>query len=187
MLTSRFEQAILLASELHAAQRRKGTQIPYVAHVLAVCAGVLEDGGDEDEAIAALLHDAAEDAGGRAILEEIRRRFGERVARIVEECSDTLEMPKPAWRLRKERYLEHLESASPEAVRVSLSDKLHNARAILRDYHGHGEELWKRFNVPREEMLWYYQSLAEIFRRRSKSSMARELAAAVGRLADMAR
>ena len=107
-LSARFEDALAYAAHLHAGQPRKDTAIPYVAHLLAVCSLVLEDGGDEDEAIAALLHDGPEDAGGHETLEEIRRRFGDRVADIVADCSDTFETPKPPWRERKEAYLAHL-------------------------------------------------------------------------------
>ena len=168
-LTARFEQALQYAFELHQRQRRKGSQTPYIAHLLGVCALVLEDGGDEDEAIAALLHDAAEDQGGLQTLEEIRRRFGEHVAEIVDGCTDTYEMPKPAWRLRKETYLEHLRTASSAVLRVSLADKLHNARAMQTDLYSQGEALWGRFNGGKEGSLWYYRSLAQIFKELERS------------------
>ena len=163
-LGERFGQALIYAFELHKRQERKGNLTPYIAHPLGVCALVLEDGGDEDEAIAALLHDAAEDQGGLKTLEEIRRRFGEQVAAIVDGCTDTYETPKPAWRGRKEAYLEHLRSAEPAVVRVSLADKLHNARAILTDLYCHGDQLWERFNGGKAGSLWYYRSLADIFK-----------------------
>jgi (p)ppGpp synthase/HD superfamily hydrolase len=153
---------------------RKGTSIPYVAHLLAVAALVLEDDGDEDDAIAALLHDAAEDQGGRERLEDIRSRFGQRVAGIVEACSDTFETPKPPWRERKQSYLQHLESAPDEVLRVSLADKLHNIRAITLDYERLGDRLWKRFN-PDSDQLWYYGALAELFARRRPGVHANEL------------
>jgi (p)ppGpp synthase/HD superfamily hydrolase len=127
-LGPRFDEALAYAADAHAGQVRKGTSIPFVAHLLAVTALVLEDDGDEDHAIAALLHDAPEDAGGRDRLDDIRRRFGDRVADIVEACSDTFEVPKPAWRPRKERYLTHLETAPDDVLRVSLADKVHNLR-----------------------------------------------------------
>jgi (p)ppGpp synthase/HD superfamily hydrolase len=173
-LTGRFEDALAYAARIHAGQIRKGAGIPFVSHLLAVCALVLEDGGTENEAIAALLHDAGEDAGGRERIDDIRERFGEEVARIVEECSDTLE-PKPPWRQRKEAYLAHLEHASPGALRVSLADKLHNARSLERDYRQVGEGLWSRFNAPREDVLWYYRALAAVFARRSAGPMVYEL------------
>lgn len=152
-LTGRLDDAVAYARQLHAAQLRKGTTIPYLAHLLSVAALVLEHGGDEDQAIAGLLHDAVEDQGGRPILEEIRRRFGPRVAGIVAACSDTdVEEPshKP-WRERKERYLEHLRQAPAEVCLVSAADKLHNARAILTDYRAIGDLLWKRFNADKAE------------------------------------
>jgi (p)ppGpp synthase/HD superfamily hydrolase len=181
LVTPRFREALDYASELHAWQSRKGTQIPYVSHLLAVCALVFEDGGDEDEAIAALLHDAVEDQGGKPVLEEIRRRFGGRVAGVVAECTDTDEVPKPPWRRRKEDYLARLHEASPEALRVSCADKLHNARSLALDYRRVGERLWDRFNAGREETLWYYRSLARIYQERG-AGLADDLARAVAEL-----
>jgi len=189
LLTARFGEALVYARELHAFQTRKGTPVPYLAHLLAVCSLVLEDGGDEDEAIAALLHDAVEDQGGRPTLEEIRRRFGDRVAGIVLECTDADEGPKPPWRVRKERYLAHLPQASRSAIRVSCADKLHNARSLLIDHRRLGERLWERFNAGRDETLWYYRTLVEIFKARGAGladeleRVVRELAAEVTRQA----
>jgi len=162
-LTERFGQALLFAFQLHSQQRRKGNQTPYIAHPLGVAALVLEDGGDEDEAIAALLHDAPEDQGGLATLEEIRMRFGDRVADIVDGCTDTYEIPKPAWRQRKEDYLVHLQTAPPSVWRVSLADKLHNARTIRVDLYSQGGQVWQRFNGGKAGSLWYYRSLLQIF------------------------
>ncbi len=142
LLTRRFEEALSFAARLHEQQKRKGTDIPYVSHLLAVAAIVLEDGGDEDEAVAALLHDAVEDQGGKATLQVIRKRFGDRVAGIVAGYTDSDETPKPPWRERKEKYIAHLRHAPHEVLRVSVADKLHNARAILRDLRKHGERLW---------------------------------------------
>ena len=133
-LSNRFEEAFSYATRLHAGQYRKDTTVPYVAHLLGVASLVLEGGGDEDQAIAALLHDAVEDQGGKATLEEIRRRFGETVAAIVEGCTDAMTIPKPPWRERKEAYIVHLRTASAPQRLVSAADKLHNARAILADY-----------------------------------------------------
>jgi ADP-ribosyl-[dinitrogen reductase] hydrolase len=177
-LGSRFRDALGHAAELHAGQRRKGTPIPYVGHLLAVASTVIEDGGTEDEAIAALLHDAAEDQGGERVLNDLRARYGDAVADIVAECSDTFEAPKPPWRERKEAYLEHLESASDGAIRVSLADKLHNARAIVRD----GPAVWTRFNTGREEQLWYYGALADVLARRRPGVLADELRELVSRM-----
>ncbi len=181
-LTQRFVDALAYAVEVHNAQARKGTTVPYVSHVLAVCSLVLEDGGGEDEAIGALLHDAVEDGGGRPVLEEIRRRFGERVAGIVWACTDTAETPKPPWKERKTRYVAHLREAGPEARRVSCADKLHNARSILRDYRMVGERLWERFAATRAETLWYYRALVEAFRQPDRTALADELERVVAEL-----
>ena len=177
-LEPRFLEAVGQASRHHADQFRKGTQIPYLAHLLSVAALVMEDGGSEDEAIAALLHDAVEDAGGKPTLEAIRQQFGDEVATIVEACSDTDVIPKPPWRERKEAYLAHLQDPkTPRSVlRVSLADKLHNARAILSDYRQMGDDLWSRFNTKSgEDQLWYYRSLADIFCSRLPGALADEL------------
>ncbi len=155
MLGARFEQALQFAATTHRTQLRKGTSIPYVGHLLGVCSLVIEDGGSEDEAIVALLHDAVEDHGGRRMLEDISRRFGDRVATIVDACSDTLESPKPPWQARKEAYLAHLEHQPHAVLRVSLADKLFNARAILCDYLVVGDALWDRFKTGRDGRLWY--------------------------------
>jgi (p)ppGpp synthase/HD superfamily hydrolase len=181
-LTARFVEALAYATEVHAGQARKGTSVPYVAHVLGVCALVLEDGGGEDEAIAALLHDAVEDGGGLPVLEEIRRRFGDGVAEIVWACSDTADVPKPAWKERKTRYVAHVRTAGADARRVSCADKLHNARSILRDYRLVGERLWDRFNAPPEDQLWYYRTLVEAFRQPGSTSLVDELERVVGQL-----
>jgi len=163
-LTSRFDEALQYASALHRQQKRKGTQIPYLGHLLAVASLVIEAGGDEDCAIAALLHDAAEDQGGGETLDEIHRRFGERVAGIVLGCTDTFETPKPAWRPRKEAYLAHLRTASSEVRLVSLADKVHNVRSVVSDLLGVGESVWDRFTGGKTGTLWYYRSLMNIYR-----------------------
>jgi (p)ppGpp synthase/HD superfamily hydrolase len=153
-LTKRFEEALLFASRRHAKQKRKGTAVPYVSHLLAVSALVLENDGSEEEAIAALLHDAVEDRA--ATLDEIRDRFGTRVANIVWGCSDTDEHPKPPWKARKTAYIEHLKSAGRSQRLISAADKLHNARSILRDYRIEGDRVWDRFNADKTQTLWYY-------------------------------
>jgi (p)ppGpp synthase/HD superfamily hydrolase len=163
VLTARFEDAFRYACIAHAGQVRKGTAIPYVSHLIAVASLVLEHGGDEDAAIAGLLHDAAEDAGGELRLEDIRGRYGEMVASAVKGCTDTMETPKPAWRQRKEMYHRHLETAAPTTLLVSCCDKLHNARSIVNNLRVQGEELWKKFNGGKEGTLWYYETLAGIF------------------------
>ncbi len=184
---ARLVDAVEYALSAHRGQLRKGTSIPYVSHLLAVCALVLEAGGGEDEAIAALLHDAVEDAGGQERLDDIRERFGERVARIVAECTDSYETPKRPWKERKTEYLAHLEHASPEGLRVSLADKLHNARAILQDHAEVGDELWARFAGQRDGTLWYYRSLADAYVRLQPGPSARELERVVAALEDVTR
>jgi GTP pyrophosphokinase len=155
------------ASELHGEQLRKGTSVPYIAHLLAVAALVIEAGADEDTAIAALLHDAVEDQGGRPMLERIRARFGQTVAGIVESCSDADVDPKPLWRQRKEAYVAAIAHKPSPALLVSLADKVHNAGAILNDYQLVGEQVWSRFKGGREGTLWYYRALSDAFRDRA--------------------
>jgi (p)ppGpp synthase/HD superfamily hydrolase len=143
---------------------RKGTNIPYVTHLLAVAAIVGENGGTEDEVIAALLHDAIEDQGGATAREEIRRRFGDAVVSIVDGTSDTDVVPKPPWSERKRNYVAHLRDASRSVLLVSAADKLHNARSILKDLRAEGEAAWLRFNAGREDQIWYYKALVDAFR-----------------------
>jgi GTP pyrophosphokinase len=182
-LSQRFEEALVYANQLHATQTRKGSGTPYVSHLLAVASLVIEAGGDEDTAIAALLHDGPEDQGGHATLAVIRQRFGDRVADIVAACSDTFENPKPPWKQRKRDYLAHLPHAAPDTLLVSCADKLHNARAILRDYRDCGDQLWQRFNGGREGTLWYYRELVEQYRRAPVPPiLLSELALVVGEL-----
>ena len=166
-LSPRFEKALVYAAHLHRNQKRKGTEIPYVSHLLAVAAIVLENGGNEDEAIAALLHDAAEDQGGRPKLDDIRAQFGARVADIVEACSDALDEDpanKPEWRPRKERYHQRLRaSRDPSAYLVSAADKLHNASATLADSFAAKGAVWGRFNGGRDGTRWNYAELIAIY------------------------
>ena len=175
-LTSKFVEAVAYAHEKHKDQTRKGSEIPYLGHLLSVAGFVIEADGTETEAIAALLHDAPEDQGGEATLAEIREKFGDDVAGIVKECSDTFETPKPPWRERKANYIRHLSEASDSALLVSLADKLHNARAILRDYHDIGDELWQRFSVKDpQQHLWYYRSLHDVYAQRVDNWLLDEL------------
>jgi GTP pyrophosphokinase len=185
-LTERFRSALDYAASLHQSQMRKGTPVPYVAHLLAVSSLVLEHGGDEDEAIAALLHDAVEDQGGAATAGEIRRRFGDRVADIVLGCTDTDTYPKPPWRPRKEAHLERLRSAPPSALLVVAADKLHNARAMLGEYRQQGENVWTRFNGGREGPLWYYRATLELLSGRAAGPLVDELARVVADLEALA-
>src|SRR5512139_2838259 len=164
----RFDQALVYAHQLHARQTRKGTTIPYIGHLLAVTAIVIENGGTEDEVIAALLHDAIEDAGGDPIRQVIRDRYGDKVLAIVEGCTDTDQTPKPPWRARKEDYLAHLSEASPSVLLVSLADKIHNAGSILRDLRNEGDSVWLRFTGGKDGSLWYYRALVAAFRARGQ-------------------
>jgi (p)ppGpp synthase/HD superfamily hydrolase len=165
----RYDEALAWASELHRNQKRKGTKIPYVSHLLAVSSLALEAGASEDEAIAALLHDAVEDQGGAPTLALVRERFGDVVAAIVAGCTDTDQDPKPPWRERKEAYLAHLPEAPASVRLVSLCDKLHNARSILADLRTHGPSVWDRFTGGKDGSLWYYRSLVEAYRRAGMS------------------
>ena len=174
-LSIRFEEALVFATRLHSKQKRKGGEIPYIAHLMAVSAIVLEHGGNEDEAIAALLHDAIEDQGGDVARQEIRRRFGENVVEIVDGCSDTDVVPKPPWRARKEAYIAHLQTASPSVLLVSAADKLHNTRTILNDYRELGEKLWRRFLGGQEGTLWYYRTIFAVYKTRYATPLIAEV------------
>jgi (p)ppGpp synthase/HD superfamily hydrolase len=170
LLTSRFEKALVYATRLHARQLRKGTQIPYISHLLSVAALVLENGGNETQAIAALLHDAIEDQGGEKTRQEIRHQFGSEVSKIVEGCTDADVIPKPPWRERKQQYITKFRHATPEVRRVSLADKLHNARSIEADYQKIGEAIWERFQGRKEGTLWFYRALIEAAQEAGDSS-----------------
>ena len=185
-LTDRFDRALTYAAGLHRTQTRKGGDIPYLGHLLSVTSLVIEAGGTETQAIAALLHDAAEDQGGEQTLAAIGEQFGDDVAAIVEECSDTFDDPKPPWRERKQRYIDHLGDVSEATILVSLADKLDNARAILRDFREHGDELWQRFSVhdPRQH-LWYYRSLLAEYERRNTTWLVDELRRVLDTLEEM--
>ena len=175
---ARLSDAFAHAARIHAAQRRKGTDIPYVSHLMAVAGIVLEHGGDEDLAIAALLHDAIEDCGAEQEA-EIASRFGPRIAAIVRDCTDADEQPKPPWRARKEAYLARLAHKGRDSLLVSAADKLHNARAIVADLRTHGPAMMSRFNAGAEGTLWYYRALADAFARLLPGALSRELALAV--------
>lgn len=178
----RLSKAFNYAYQLHKNQLRKGTRIPYIAHLLSVAALVLEAGGDEDQVIAALLHDAAEDQGGEDTLNQIQLIFGDRVASIVKGCSDTLTSPKPPWRGRKSAYLAHLPDASSDVRLVSLADKLHNARSILREIEKDGIGILRKFNGGKTGTLWYYTQLVEIFQRFEQNFLVDELAQTVDQI-----
>ena len=180
-LGPRLQRAFRYAAEKHAGQTRKQTAVPYLSHLMAVASLVLEAGGDEDMAIAALLHDVVEDCGGRPRLREVRKQFGPRVAKIVEGCTDSFGDPKPEWMERKKNYLGEVKHADIETRLVSAADKLHNVRTILADYRRDGESVWKRFSGKREGTLWYYRALSDEYRRRP-NRITRELEIAVGEL-----
>ena len=185
-LTERLDKAFALARDLHKNQFRKGTKIPYLSHLMAVASLVIENGGDEDETIAALLHDAAEDQGGKPTLEKIRQQFGERVASIVDGCTDTYEKPKPDWRPRKEEYLKRLAEASPSVKLVSSADKLHNARTLLADYRAIGDLLWSRFNATRSDILWYQGAGRDLLKKSGPTRIIEELDRVVTELVRLA-
>ncbi|MGI9103596.1 MAG: HD domain-containing protein [Terriglobales bacterium] len=167
-LSDRFNEALVYAHTLHRHQPRKGKDIPYIGHLLGVASLVLESHGDEDMAIAALLHDAVEDQGGRPRLDEIRRKFGPRVARIVDGCTDSYEVDpekKASWCNRKQKYIAHVEhEADPDVRLVSIADKVHNARSVLADHYEIGDEVFTRFSKGKQGTLWYYRALLEAFR-----------------------
>ncbi len=184
-LSPKFNEALLYSSELHARQRRKGGRVPFLAHLLGVAAIVLEDGGDEEEGIGALLHDAVEDQPRQGkTQQEILERFGERVHRIVIGCtdSDPLSDTKGPWEERKLRFIHHLRrEAHADVLRVAAADKLYNARSIINDMRVVGDEVWNRFSVPREKTIWYYREVTEALRTApgSPTRLVMELAAIV--------
>ena len=188
MMDEKFEEALVFAARLHRDQRRKGVNTPYVAHLMSVSALVLEFGGDQVQAIAALLHDSVEDqakafGGAEQLREEIRRRFGEEVLEIVNACTDADVEPKPPWRARKEQYIAHLREVAPRALLVSACDKLHNARAIVTDIERAGaEDVFSRFTGRRDGTQWYYESLAKTFGDILPGDVSRALAATVAEM-----
>lgn len=185
-LGPRFLRAFEFAAKKHSGQTRKASTIPYITHLMGVASLVLESGGDEDLAIAALLHDVVEDCGGAPMLKEVRRRFGCRVAKVVDGCTDADTTPKPPWRERKENYLRHLAHADADTRLVSAADKLNNVRSIVSDYRAIGEFVWERFNGGREGTLWYYRSLRDEFLRDDPNRITRELNLAVNELESLA-
>lgn len=182
----RFRRAVTTALNFHREQSRKGGSIPYISHLLAVAALVMEDGGDEDDAIAALLHDAVDNGGGYEALDEISAKFSPKIADIVLACTDTMESPKPEWQRRKEEFLGSLNLVSDSARRVIAADKLHNARCTLSDFRLMGDDVWERFTGKKEGTLWYYRTLAEILGRTGPHLLAAELARVVSEMAKLA-
>jgi GTP pyrophosphokinase len=182
MLSERFTQALNYATQLHAKQVRKGSGTPYIAHLLGVASIALEHGANEDEAIAALLHDAIEDQGGATTREQIRQLFGDNVTAIVDGCTDSDTTPKPPWRQRKEAYIAHIYTASPSILLVSAADKLYNAQSIVKDYRLVGESLWQRFQGGKEGILWYYRALVNAFQKTQITPLIEELERVVSQL-----
>ncbi len=175
ILSDRFSDALVYAARLHRAQQRKISGTPYLGHLLRVAGIALEHGADEDEAIAALLHDAIEDQGGEPTREAIEEQFGQRVAEIVQGCTDTDQMPKPPWRQRKEAYLARLAHASASVRLVSAADKLDNVRSVLESYRLSGKALWDSFRGGRDGLLWYFRSVVEVLKRAGGNPLVDEL------------
>jgi (p)ppGpp synthase/HD superfamily hydrolase len=189
LLTNRFVEALGYAAGLHLHQRRKGKGQPYVGHLLGVAAIVIQHGGGEDEVIAALLHDAVEDQGGLPRLDEIRNKFGDRVARVVDGCTDSYEVSgeKREWGERKRAYIEKV-AHEPEDVRlVSAADKLANSREILSDYRVEGDAVFNRFSGRKQGTLWYYRTLVNVFRKAGSSPLIDELDLVVTELERLAK
>ena len=174
-LTRRFDEAFAYAHEVHRTHIRKGNGAPYIGHLIGVASIVIDDGGTEDEAIAALLHDAPVDRGGRERLEDIRARFGDAVAKIVEDCTDSWTMPKAPWAERKKKYAEHARTLDAASLRVSAADKVHNAYAILRDLRNVGDTVWERFNASADDIMAYYQSLVRSYKEAGGGRLVDEL------------
>ena len=174
-LTQRFDEGVRYAHDVHGAQTRKGTDVPYLAHLIGVASIVLDDGGTEEEAIAALLHDAAEDHGGRERLEDIRARFGNDVARIVEDCTDSFTQSPEPWLERKKKYVQRARTLAGPSLRVSAADKVHNTYGILRDLRNHGEKVWERYSVSPDDVLAYYQGLVRSYREAGGGPLVDEL------------
>ena len=174
-LSERFDNAFLLAHKLHRTDPRKDTQIPYVAHLLAVASVVLEYGGDEEMAVAALLHDAVEDHNDQISIEDIESQFGARVAQIVRDCSDSMVTPKEPWEPRKKAYLARISTMTAESRLVCAADKLHNATAILRDFRNSGDAVFKRFNGGKDGTLWYQRQVTDALTKAGETALTTEL------------
>ncbi len=187
ILSEQFTDALTYACQLHRHQTRKADGTPYIAHLLSVAALVLEDGGSETEAIAALLHDAVEDQGGETTRQAILERFGAEVTAIVDGCTESMQTPKPPWRDRKRQYLENLRCADASVVRVSLADKLHNARSLLFQLQRQGTTVWQHFHQPPGDTLWFYQELLALYAQHSQSPQVQEFARVVDSIAQFPR
>lgn len=186
IFSPKFVQALGYAARLHARQFRKRTDRPYIGHLLSVTSIVIEYGGDEEMAIAALLHDAVEDQGGMQRLREIRRKFGKRVAQIVEGCTDSYTEPKPPWMDRKRAYVARVAGESEDVRLVSAADKLSNTREVLHDFRVRGESVFERFQGKKEGTLWYYRALVDEFRKAGSNPLVEELGRVVTELKSLA-
>ena len=184
--SDKFTNALSFTATLHNGQLRKGTQIPYISHLLSVSVIVMRNGGDEEQVIAALLHDSVEDQGGITLLSDIESKFGARVAKIVRQCSDSFEKPKPPWDQRKKAYVASIAHKSDDAILISMADKADNAHTILNNYRKIGEKLWELFRGGREGTLWYYRACVDAFGNRSNSDLYQELADLVSQIEDIA-
>jgi (p)ppGpp synthase/HD superfamily hydrolase len=180
-------RALAYAARLHGRQVRKRTERPYIGHLLGVASIVIEYGGDEEMAIAALLHDAVEDQGGRPRLREIREKFGKRVAHIVDGCTDSYTDPKPPWTERKRAYVERVAGESEEARLVSAADKLSNVRETLHDLRLEGDTVFERFAGKKEGTLWYYRALVKEFQKSGSNPLVEELDRVVTELESLSR
>jgi (p)ppGpp synthase/HD superfamily hydrolase len=187
VMSPQFSDAFAFANQLHARQTRKGSTIPYISHLMIVAATVIEHGGNEDQAIAALLHDAAEDQGGKPRLDQIRLRFGDGVADIVDVCTDTFDDPKPAWRPRKEAYLKRLRNATAGARLVATADKLHNFSTTRDDLRSEGDAAWAKFNAPKEGQLWYFRECVDALSASGVTPLVAKLAGVVAEIEILAR
>lgn len=177
-----FNDAFLFASRLHDGQMRKGSSVPYLSHLMAVSALVMENGGTQDQAIAALLHDTVEDQGGEETLSEIRERFGDDVASIVEECSESLDIKDHPWRERKEWFLNRIVQMSERGLLVCVADKFHNVQGLINDHRNQGDQMWSSFNAGKTEQLWYYRSVAALLCERTENTLATTLSEKVDEL-----
>ena len=186
LFSSRFRRALDYAARIHGQQFRKKTGRPYIGHLLGVASIVIEYGGDEEMAIAALLHDVVEDQGGLPRLREIRKKFGDRVARIVDGCSDSYREPKPPWLERKRAYVARVHAEPADTRLVSAADKLSNVRETIGDLRTQGAAVFERFAGKKEGTLWYYRALVEEFRQADSNPLVEELARAVRELESVA-
>jgi (p)ppGpp synthase/HD superfamily hydrolase len=184
--SARFVEAFCYAAEAHKDQARKAGNVPYINHLMAVAAIVGENGGTEDQVIAALLHDAPEDQGGEPRLHDIRQKFGDAVADIVRDCTDTFATPKPPWRARKEAYIAHLATVTEPVLLVSAADKLHNARSIVADLRRDGESVFERFSGKKDGTLWYYRAITEALEARRRTPLTDELRRTVAEIHELA-